>query len=389
VIEDPAAPEPPRYASTAAWRELLDGLRELDEHFLSGPKAVRDETAVAEGYRFLATILGVACDVKLFADSAAPRFSDINTPFRHDRRWGGDNTDAYYAFAPLDPTRTYRVSGRRGDSVYFSLTVYNEPSPGQWSNRIVGIVNDSDLRFDDDGTFEMYLGPRRPDGWTGAFIELSADASAAVTRDYQLFPHRGRRIDWQIEAIEPAPPTPATDAATAAALRTVLRWIREMFVVVPLTVAPRADRTTLGHNVPVGANTFAAPYQVGDANYGWSARDACYSFGSFALDADEALVITHRPPPCRFWNLVIWNQFMACHDVEHAPASINLGAATPNADGTVTVVVARDLLTHPNALSTVGHEEGVLAFRWFHPDAVPDQPVVELVHRERAPSTVS
>ena len=48
-----------------------------------------------------------------------------------------------------------------------------------------------------------------------------------------------------------------------------------------------------------------------DANFGWSARDACYAYGSFDLADDEALVITHRPPNCRFWNLVVWNQFMA------------------------------------------------------------------------------
>lgn len=59
------------------------------------------------------------------------------------------------------------------------------------------------------------------------------------------------------------------------------------------------------------ANEFAEPYQVPDANFGWSARDACYSYGSFVLDDDEALVVTHRPPRCRFWNLVVWNQFIA------------------------------------------------------------------------------
>ena len=59
-----------------------------------------------------------------------PVFVDINTPTRRDRRWGGDNTDAYYAMVPIDPARTYRVTGQRGDSAYFSLTVYNEPSPG-------------------------------------------------------------------------------------------------------------------------------------------------------------------------------------------------------------------------------------------------------------------
>ena len=106
---------------------------------------MRGEQSVVEGYRFLASVLGVAFDIYLFSDTARPRFADINTPYRHDRAWGGDNTDAYYAFAPIDPRRTYRISGTRGDSIYFSLTIYNEPSPGQWSNRVVGIVNDADL----------------------------------------------------------------------------------------------------------------------------------------------------------------------------------------------------------------------------------------------------
>ena len=71
------------------------------------------------------------------------------------------------------------------------------------------------------------------------------------------------------------------------------------------------DAHTLGHEISQAANEFADPYQVPDANFGWSARDACCAYGSFVLEGDEALVITHRPPPCRFWNLVVWNQFMA------------------------------------------------------------------------------
>ena len=60
-----------------------------------------------------------------------------------------------------------------------------------------------------------------------------------------------------------------------------------------------------------------------DANFGWSARDACYSFGSFDLEPDEALVITHRPPDCRFWSMVVWNQFMATHSAADARSSVN------------------------------------------------------------------
>ena len=48
----------PKWEMTRAWRELLDGLAELDGQFLEGPRAVGDERTVAEGYRMLTTGLG-------------------------------------------------------------------------------------------------------------------------------------------------------------------------------------------------------------------------------------------------------------------------------------------------------------------------------------------
>ncbi len=379
----------PQWRSTQAWRDLLDGLAELDQTFLAGPKSLDDEQSVAEGYRFLLSVLGVAADAYLFADRTRPVFVDINTPTRRDRRWGGDNTDAYYAMAPIDPARTYRVSGQRGDSAYFSLTVYNEPSPGAWSNRIVGIANDTDLDIDlDDGTFSFLLGPHRPAGHDGPFIELSEDAAVAVTRDYQVDPRVGRRVTWSIEALDPPDPLRHRDLDTAHALRSVLAWVRTMFDIVPLALAPR-DETTLGHNSPQVANQFAEPYQVLDANYGWSARDACYAFATFDFEPGEALVVTHRPPACRFWNLTIWNPFMAGHSLGDAPVSINGGSAVPNADGSVTAVIARRPLDHPNALSTVDHAQGALAFRWFLADVVPARPTVQVVPVDQAPTRVS
>lgn len=50
------------------------------------------------------------------------------------------------------------ISGNKGDSVYFSVTVYNEPSPGAWSDRIVAIVRDDDLDVDAEGNFSFELG---------------------------------------------------------------------------------------------------------------------------------------------------------------------------------------------------------------------------------------
>lgn len=379
------------YESTAAWHELLDGLRALEGSFLDGDRAVQGEQAVADGYRMLATILGVGLDTYLFAEPTRPVFVDTVTPFRRDRRWGGDNTDAYYAYVVIDPSRSYRISGDRGDSTYFSLTVYNEPSPGAWSDRVIGVVNDSDLTFDADGRFELVLGPSLPEGYDGVFVELAPDAAVGLTRDYQLDPLTGRRVTWEIETLDEPDPVRHTDAGTARALRSTLAWMQTMFAIVPLAVGVRNDdeRHDLGHEISQVANAFGAPYQVPDMNFGWSATDACYSFGSYDLADDEALVVTHRPPTCRFWSLIVWNQFMAGHHVADGRISVNNGQAVPNADGTVTVVIARSQLDHPNAITTLDQVRGNLAFRWFLADTVPEPPVVALVRIDEAPTAVS
>jgi hypothetical protein len=364
------------HESSAAWRELLDTLGSLDRTFLEGDRAVTDDRHVADGYRMLATTLGVAFDTYLFADPARPRWLEVNSPSRPDRRWGGDNTDAYYFMCPVDPQRRYRISGNRGDSVYFSVTAYNEPAPGAWSDRIVAIVRDDDLEFTADGDFTFDFGP-------------APDAAVLMTRDYQADPRTGRPVRWQIEALDEPPPFRHSDAETASALRASAAWLRTMFAILPLAVGVRTDDAlSHGHEIASVANEFADPYQVPDANFGWSARDACYAYGSFVLEDDEALVITHRPPACRFWNLVVWNQFMATPGVADARSSVNGHSAVPSADGSVTIVVSPGTTAHPNSVTTLGYPRGNLAFRWFLADGVPTRPQVRLVKAADAPTDI-
>jgi hypothetical protein len=228
----------PEHESTAAWRELLETLGGLDRSFLEGDRAVSDDRHIADGYRMLATTLGVALDTYLFAEPSRPIFVEVNTPFRRDRRWGGDNTDAYYHMCPVDPKRRYRISGNKGDSVYFSVTAYNEPSPGTWSDRIVAIVRDDDLDIDEAGNFSFELGP-------------TPDAAVLITRDYQADPLTGRPVSWRIEALDEPEPVRHGDAETAAALRASAAWLRTMFAIVPLAVGGAlTTRTSSGTRSP-------------------------------------------------------------------------------------------------------------------------------------------
>lgn len=377
--------------SSTAWREFLSAFADFEQVFLQGPKAVRGEAAVAEGYQFLATMLGLTLDVTFFSDPVAPRFIDLLTPFRPDRRWGGDNTDAYYSYAVVDPRRTYRVSGVPNDSVMYSVSVYNEPEPGAWPNRTIGVLYDEAMPLDEAGRFGCVLGPQRPAGYQGPFIALPSDARGVLTRDYHEQPRSARRVEWDIEVIDHAglPVAPAkSDAATADALQAALRYAQDMFNIVPLMLQERLP-VEPDDGPPPFTNVFAPPYRAGGATHGYSMQDAVYCLGGFALEPGEALVITSRHPECRFWNLTLWNQYMAALDVEYGRAGINSGSVVPNRDGSVTIVVSREKLGHPNAISTKDHPEGLLSFRWFLADELPGQPSVEVVPISQAPQTVS
>ena len=353
------------YETTGAVHELLELLGGLDSNFLTGDRAVGDDQQVLEGYKWIFSILQVALDCYVWADPANPRFVDIVGPYK---KWGGDNADAYSKYAPVDPARTYRVRGRRGDAAYLSLTVYGGPRDGRYSERIVGTVNDRDhLDIADDGRFDLVLGPERPTGWDGPFLQLEPDAVVAITRDYLDDPVGGVRCTWHIESDDPPRRWREDDADLARRFRAAITWVRDQANMVPL-----------GLGEP---NHIDEPYPVQKVTFGWAAGDAAYATGSLELGPEEALVIRGRSPECAFWNLCLWNQFMHTYNYDYERCTINGAQVVPEADGSWTIVVAEEDPGHPNWVSTCGHPRGRLWFRWFYPAETPDAPTTEVVKR--------
>lgn len=349
------------YQTTAAFQELLDLLRTADQAFLTGPRAAHDAVTAVEGYRWLTEVLSVALDCYLWADTARPTLVPIVGP---TRKFGGDNADAVYCFAALDPRRTYRVRGRRVDSVYLSLTVYGGPTDGRWSSRIVATLNDRTLQFAPDGTFEIRLGPtEQPGNW----MKLDPDTVCLITRDYLVDPAHDQPASWQIEALEAAPPPRLSDAEAAERFRAAANFIRDLLNICPLPF----DESKL--------NDIDEPYPVPQVTYGWAAGDASYAMGSFDLDDEHALVIEGTSPPCAFWNLCLWNPFLQTYDYRYERVTINGGQVCYEADGSWRIVVAARDPGTPNWISTAGHRRGRIWLRWFLPEQLPTRPHCRVV----------
>lgn len=346
----------PPLQTTEAFHELLELIGGADRLFLEGPRAVGDAVSTLEGYRWLTQILQVALDCYLWADPARPSVVPIVGP---TKKWGGDNADAYYHFAPLDPERSYHLRGRRGDAVYLSITVYGGPRDGRWSNRLVATRNDRDLRFDPDGRFELVLSPREH---AGSWIRLEPDAVCLVTRDYLIDPVAGRQASFEIESDDPPPPPRLTDAELAERLRCAANFLRDLFRVFPLAY----DESKW--------NTVDEPYPQPPVTYGWAAGDAAYAMGAYQLEDDEALVLEGRSPECAFWNVCLWNPYLQTYDYRYEQVTRNGGQVEYEPDGSWRLAIAAWDPGVPNWISTAGHRRGRIWFRWFLAASKPERP---------------
>jgi hypothetical protein len=343
-----------------AFTELLDTVAATHRRMVEA--LADDPVTLLEAHRWVLTILQVAADVTLWADTARPRFVEIVGPYK---KWGGDNADAFYCYAPIDPSRTYRVTVRPGDAVYLSLTVYGGPNDGRYSTRIVGSLNSHEAAVGPDGAIHMVLSPERPAEPDAAWIRLEPDAVAAITRDYLEDPVTGKRAAWHIEADDPPDTYRQDDADEARRLRAAATWVREQASIVP---------------IPLGTpNAIDPPYPVPTTTFGWAAGDAAYAMGAFELDDDEALVIRGRSPECAFWNVCLWNRLLHTYNYDYERVTINGAQVEYEPDGSWIVVVSAGRPAHPNWISTAGHRTGRIWIRWFLPSQTPEQPQVEVL----------
>lgn len=341
-----------------AFNELLDEVRAIEQKLLNADPPLQ-EADLLDGYRLAFSLLRVAADAYIWGDKDNPNLVDVIGPYQ---KWGGDNSDAYYMLAPLDPTRTYRVTGNRGDAVYLSMTVYGGPGGGLYSNRIVGTMNDRGLTFDADGNFEFMIGP---DPQPGPWLKLDDDAEFALTRDYMNDLFNDRRPTWKIQAVDP--PTRRADSPEdlARRLQSAKTWLREQVSFLPNQLGP--------------ANHIHETFPVREDAYGWSAADAAYAMGAYELEPGQALIVEGSSPECVFWNLCLWNPFLHTYDYTYERVTINGAHISYEPDGSWQIVISDTDPGHPNWVSTAGRHRGLIWLRWFLPERTPDNVTARVV----------
>jgi hypothetical protein len=358
--------------SRKALRELIDLLGEIDERWASPEWNLQSPDDIVGAHRALMHMLEAGLVGHFESDPSAPRFRRIVSP---TRKLTGDNADAIYFDAPVDPARTYRVRGQMNGAVYVSLTVEIGTEDGSMARQTGGVLNDSDFDVDAEGRFDLVIGGN--EGGRNR-LPLPAGASRITTRHYfeeaeyaAANPDREPRLRIDALSDEGPPPRPDDDSV-AAGVRRVAEFLRSRTLGQP----PMAQNDNPPF-VSIVPNQFPPPVTPGE--FGLAAFDAAYSMAPYVIGPDDALVLRGRWPTCRCANVSLWNRHMQTYDFANRRVSLNRVQTEADADGRFTIVLAHHDPGHANWLDTEGRLFGLVFWRFMLHEGEIATPATEIV----------
>ena len=206
-----------------AFAELLDVVTATQARMVE--QLADDPATLLEAHKWILSILQVAAEVNLWADTARPRFVEIVGPYK---KWGGDNADAFYCYAPIDPTRTYRVTraARRRRLPLADGLRRPERRPLLRADR--GRGQQPRRRLDrptaPSSSSSRPSSPPRT-AWPGSSSNPTPWRPSPATTSRTRRP--GRRARWHIEADDPPDTFREDDADLARRIRAMATWVRE------------------------------------------------------------------------------------------------------------------------------------------------------------------
>lgn len=338
----------------ASWGAFCDELKSAGELVFrdSTPSSDIDR---AKGLRLLARNISLALQFNL--ENNDPDFPELLHYFDPLRKQGGDNTDALYVGAPINGEHTYRISGNRGTARYFAVTVLEDGNT-PWGGGVVGNLIDDQLHVEEDGSFELVVGPNEH---PGNFIKTTPGTWRITFRqffaDWENEEPMSARIDCLNEVLHNpvlAPDQIQRGLADSAA------WVKE-------STFYWADMLGRWKARP---NDFVSYRQLDD-----NAIDAtpggepliCY----WQVPEDEVLIVRVVPPEASYWAVEFGNYWWESMDYRYRLCSTNCHHAQLEDDGEFIFVVAHKDPGAPNWLDPSGHLEGYIALRWINASHYP------------------
>jgi len=265
------------------------------------------------------------------------------------------NVDNVFRIFPVDNLHHYRLTAHLAGAAPTQVSLQLLPAlPGEdgWS-MVIQEVLDNDIHTEADGSFTLTIGPEPAEGKAN-HITTTKDAHFILIRDtIQDWSHES---PYRMKLTQLDGPASAAQADDATLANEALNLIRQ---ITPRIVQAKGGGFANSPGFYQGpADALTSPKIREGGRWGLS------SSGHFQLADDEALVLSLDPIGAKYLAVQLASGWLSSLDYLHHTASLNLSQAMPNADGTLTLVVAPKDPGVSNWLDTTGLHEGTLFVRW-------------------------
>lgn len=340
-----------RVTTGETWSDFCDMLKAAGQ-ILDRPGTPTDPLTRAEGLRYLSRL--VRAGLEAFVEHADPSAPVLRRTVHETVKMGADNPDSYYLNAEIDGARHYLLRGRR-NTVHFLEIAAQIGSYGEGRGMPPsGHLDGSELVLDEDGCFEVHIGPeRRGANW----LRTVPETRTLIIRQNRLDPASEQLASLELLPADGARPSPLTaqridqglmktGLLVATAPQLFCDWAEGFQQ--HLNQLPRFDQALSDH---MGGVPFIR-----------------YHHSAWRLEPHQALVIRVPPLACDHWNFQLNNHWMESLDYRYHRIHLNSHTAARAADGSATLIVAHEDPGHTNWIRTDGHTHGTMCFRWIRPD---------------------
>jgi len=337
-----------------SWDAFCDELKSAGDLIFRDSTPDNDLTR-AKGLRLLARNISLGLQFKL--DNIDPHTPELLHYFDPIRKQGGDNTDALYVGANINGRNTYRISGNRGQSKFFAVTVL-EDGATPWGGQVVGNLIDEQIEMDEDGNFELIVSPREH---KGNWIKSTPDTWRVTFRQFFSDWENEEPMMARIDCLDGGGHDPIlTPEQVGERLKDTVDWVK----VSTNYWADMIDKWA------VQPNKFLSYRQLDDNEIDATPGGEpliCY----WKLPEDEVLVVRYKPPDCDYWAVEFGNHWWETMDYRYRMSSTNDHMAHLQDDGELILVVSHEDLGHANWLDPSGHSEGYITVRYLGADHYP------------------
>jgi hypothetical protein len=362
-------------AAADAW---LDGLKAAFDIVRNAEGVPRGDTDVAEGYRWVTRLSRLA--LYWFVEYADPLHPKMFLLQDEDRKLLVDNPDVRYLFSVLDDTRSYRLTGSRGEAAYVGFTFGTPMGKGAVNGRTGTLIQThlDEFELGPDGEVDILIVPPGAvlDPRPANVIEMVPGTAQIAVRETFFDKRRDRPAELNIELVGDVPPP----VLTADEMVPQLEWVGLFVQFVAATAVNMWHDTAQNVNRFGGVAGSAHVEAQEDEVRSHSNAEMTYHGGRFVLGEDEALVVTvHQPDkPFLYWGLTTASPWMESYDYRYTTTNLNNKTAERSADGSWRLVIAPSDPGVPNWLDSGGRREGYMLVRWVLADG-PPHPSAEVV----------